>query len=78
MPWRKYYKVECVTKVFLASHARDPEVSWGIYTNDNCENPDQPAYDVEYRTEKLAIRGAERLYRRVVGEMEEAIGLTNE
>jgi hypothetical protein len=74
--WRKYYNVITITRVYPAGFARDPEVSWIIVYSDECnDNAGRPAYEVEYRTERHAIKGAERLYKRTHGWIEEALGL---
>lgn len=53
---------------YLSAHGK-----WFIFCNDDNATPNMCAYDVAYRTEALAIRGAERLYRRKHGAFEETI-----
>lgn len=57
-------------------YSKATESYWIITYGSECgENADKPAYNVKYRTEELAIKGAERLYKRTHGWLEEAIGL---
>ena len=73
--WRKYYEVQ--ERTYLNSGWLDERDNpcWVIVYSSGSENAHQTAYGKGYRTEKLAIKGAERLYRRTHGWLEEAIGL---
>lgn len=71
--WQKYYSVkQWLVKEenlrYLSAHGK-----WFIFYDEDNASPNMCAYDVAYRTETLAIRGAERLYRRMHGAMEDAI-----
>jgi hypothetical protein len=77
MSWQRYYQTWPHTRVYPAGLARDPEVvGWSIVYNDDHEYPLALAYNKLYRTEKHAIRGAERLYKREIGHLETAFELT--
>jgi len=71
--WRRYYFVkQWFVKEegmrYLSAHGK-----WFIFYSDDSAAPNACAYYVSYRTEALAIRGAERLYRRQHGTFEETV-----
>lgn len=53
---------------YLSNHGK-----WAIFYNEDNQNAGKVAYQMYYRSEKHAIRGAERLHRREHGAFEEAI-----
>jgi hypothetical protein len=66
--WKKYYQVCRIDHRFMV-HSLSR--SWAIFNLDEgCENPGSIAYDKNYRTQAAAERGAERLYRRNFGYIE--------
>ena len=70
--WREYYVVKQISfddrLRYLKNHGK-----WAIFFNDRCEQAGKVAYQAYYRNEKLANKGAARLYRREHGAMEEAL-----
>lgn len=70
--WREYYVVQQIQfddrLTYLKNHGK-----WAIFFNDRCEQAGKVAYQAYYRNERLANKGAERLYRREHGAMEEAL-----
>jgi hypothetical protein len=70
MSWRKYYVIK---QQINGSPANANAVKYIIHYNDDCAQAGHIAYKVKYRTEENAERGAERLYRREHGWLEEAL-----
>lgn len=76
--WEQYYKVIYLEweHPTLEHHAPMQKEGYVITYTPEGEKKGL-AYNVWYRTERLAKRGAERLYRRVHGNIEEILQLTD-
>lgn len=71
MSWKKYYTIEQIS-YFKPFTLTLPQEAFVIVFNDDYQEPGIMAHIVYYRTERLAVRGAERLYKRTHGAFEEA------
>jgi hypothetical protein len=60
--------------MWLVGMGRDPEIKYVIEYKDG-ELEGKMAYTAVYRTERLAEKGAERLYKRTHGALEDALEL---
>jgi hypothetical protein len=76
MSWQKYYNIRSVEGIFPRVPGINLVIGWYIVFNEDSATPGRAAWWVSYRTEKNAIRGAERLYNREIGHLETAFELT--